>query len=121
MENKLKDCPVVVDLLPLYLERKISRESAMFVQSHLEVCDNCRKECQWMQANFVDEDRRNEAWNVTSEEWNAQREISEKRGAITHRRPFKIFSMAKHKLLLYGYLLLLTVVVVYCIADFIAW
>ncbi len=39
MTNEMKDCPIVVDLLPLYLEEKISRESAVFVQNHLETCD----------------------------------------------------------------------------------
>lgn len=100
MENKSIDCPIVVDLLPLYLEGKISKESAVFVQNHLETCDSCRKECGWMQTSLMNESERGEA---------------------TGRKPLKLFSVAKRKLFLYGYLLVLAIVVVYCIADFMAW
>ncbi len=56
MQNDGKDCPIVVDLLPLYLEQKASRESAEFVQQHLKVCDSCRKEMQWMQITLTEGD-----------------------------------------------------------------
>ncbi len=121
MENESMDCPIVVDLLPLYLEGKISRESAAFVQNHLEMCDSCRKECQWMQASFVDESEKGEKRGDLSEEWEEQIERPDKVRETAGRKSLKRFSIAKHKLLLYGYLILLTIVVVYCIADFIAW
>ncbi len=121
MTNEMKDCPIVVDLLPLYLEEKISRESAVFVQNHLETCDNCRKECLWMQTSFMNKPEKEKSWNGTSEVWKEQTAGSAKRRDVTGRKPSKLFSVAKQKLLLYGYLLLLTIVVVYCIANFIAW
>lgn len=121
MTSETKDCPVVVDLLPLYLEGKISRESAMFVQNHLEECDSCKKECRWMQASLRNESEKAELWDGTSEGWNEQKDGSAKRRDVTGGKPVKLFSVAKQKLLLYGYLLLLTIVVVYCIAEFFAW
>ena len=39
----MKDCGIVKDLLPLYAEDMASEESAAFVKSHLETCEDCRK------------------------------------------------------------------------------
>lgn len=39
----MKDCGIVKDLLPLYAEDMASEESAAFVKTHLETCEDCRK------------------------------------------------------------------------------
>lgn len=37
-------CNVIEDLLPLYVEDIISRESAVLIESHIAECENCRRE-----------------------------------------------------------------------------
>ncbi len=39
-----KECSVVRDLLPLYLENMVSEDTAIFVKEHLENCSNCAAE-----------------------------------------------------------------------------
>lgn len=46
----MKDCGIVKDLLPLYAEDMASEESAAFVKTHLETCEDCRKNYEEMKA-----------------------------------------------------------------------
>lgn len=46
----MKDCGIVKDLLPLYAEDMASEESAAFVRTHLEICEDCRKAYEEMKA-----------------------------------------------------------------------
>ena len=46
----MKDCGIVKDLLPLYAEDMASEESAAFVKTHLETCEDCRKAYEGMKA-----------------------------------------------------------------------
>lgn len=39
-----KDCSIVRDLLPLYLEAMVSEDTAAYVQAHLAVCPECAAE-----------------------------------------------------------------------------
>ena len=46
----MKDCGIVKDLLPLYAEDMASEETAAFVKTHLETCEDCRKAYEEMKA-----------------------------------------------------------------------
>ena len=39
-----KECSIVRDLLPLYLEKMLSEDTAVFVKEHLEKCPDCAAE-----------------------------------------------------------------------------
>ena len=38
------DCSIVQELLPLYKEDMVSKDTADFVRQHLDQCDECRAE-----------------------------------------------------------------------------
>ena len=38
------ECNIIRDLLPLYIERMVSADTAEFVEEHLKDCELCRKE-----------------------------------------------------------------------------
>ncbi len=42
----MKDCAIVKDLLPLYIEDMVSEETEGFINKHLNVCEDCRNELQ---------------------------------------------------------------------------
>ena len=48
-------CNVVKDLLPLYVDGCCSQESASLVSSHIEECEDCRKEFSLMTKSVVSE------------------------------------------------------------------
>lgn len=53
---KNRECSIIRDLLPLYVEEVISEETKQFVDEHLSDCDECKKELALMQTDiFVDE------------------------------------------------------------------
>ena len=60
-----RECPIVGDLLPLYLEHMVSAESAELVESHLRECEVCRAEYESL--------RRGEAVPCAAEEGNGLR------------------------------------------------
>lgn len=49
--NKL-DCPIVRDLLPLYVDQVVSPETAQAVEEHLADCPDCRREYESLQADL---------------------------------------------------------------------
>ena len=49
--NKL-DCPIVRDLLPLYIDQVVSPETAQAVEEHLEDCPDCRREYESLTAHL---------------------------------------------------------------------
>ena len=52
MINKNQECEIISDLLPLYLEGKISEESMGFIREHLENCEGCRKNLEYMEISY---------------------------------------------------------------------
>ncbi len=44
-----KDCSIVRDLLPLYLEDMVSEDTAAYIKEHLEKCQDCAAELEDMQ------------------------------------------------------------------------
>ena len=45
---KKMDCDIIRDLLPLYIDGVVSDATKNLVETHLEDCDACRKEAEWM-------------------------------------------------------------------------
>ena len=45
----MKNCAVILDLLPLYLDHMVSDETREFIEEHLNTCDTCRKYTQDLQ------------------------------------------------------------------------
>jgi len=45
-------CGIIKDLLPLYLDSVCSNESKAAIDEHLEVCNNCKTELQFMQQSL---------------------------------------------------------------------
>ena len=40
----MKECAIVKDLLPLYIEDMVSEETKLFINAHLKECEDCRNE-----------------------------------------------------------------------------
>ena len=49
----MKDCNIVKDLLPLYIEELCSKDSMEFVEKHLEDCAECRESYQYLKCSEV--------------------------------------------------------------------
>lgn len=43
-----KECNIIGDLLPLYTEKMVCKDTEDFVKEHLETCEECRKACEQM-------------------------------------------------------------------------
>lgn len=56
-----KECSIVRDLLPLYVEHMVSAETGEFVKAHLDDCEECRKEYEGMKQSQAQEERGKEA------------------------------------------------------------
>lgn len=50
-----KDCEIVNDLLPLYIDDVCSKSSSSFVERHLKKCKDCEKKFQKLSGNIVNE------------------------------------------------------------------
>lgn len=50
--NQYKDCDIVSDLLPIYIDGKAGEESRAFVQEHLKNCSSCQRIYTSMAAEF---------------------------------------------------------------------
>lgn len=50
MENKNPECDIVSDLMPFYLDKKVSSDSEQFIKRHLETCKECREMYQDVQS-----------------------------------------------------------------------
>lgn len=48
-----KNCNIVRDLLPLYIDDVLSIDSKNFVESHLESCSDCKKEYELMKEELI--------------------------------------------------------------------
>ena len=43
-----KECNIIKDILPLYVEDMVSADTSAFVEEHLEKCAECRAELEDM-------------------------------------------------------------------------
>lgn len=53
MKNTSKDCPLVCDLLPNYIENLTSPETSTFIENHLSTCTNCTQELKDLQGDIT--------------------------------------------------------------------
>lgn len=58
MENK-KDCKIIEDLLPTYIDNLLSEESKKFVENHLKTCTNCKNTYDKMTSDIHKEEIQN--------------------------------------------------------------
>ncbi len=58
MENK-KDCKIIIDLLPAYIDNLLSEESKNLVENHLKTCETCQKTYSEMTSEIQKEDIQN--------------------------------------------------------------
>ena len=49
----INKCNVIRDILPVYTEDMISRDTAEFVEEHLSSCENCKKAYEEMKTDIV--------------------------------------------------------------------
>lgn len=61
MSKIYNDCDIALELLPLYIEKKTSEESNLFVGKHLLECGECQQVYQLMVRDLGEE-----LWNVES-------------------------------------------------------
>lgn len=47
-----KECSIVQDLLPLYLENMVSESTKVFVEEHLESCSDCATELKYLKSGM---------------------------------------------------------------------
>ena len=50
--NKEKECILVTELLPLYLEEQIGIESKEYIEQHIAECMECRKKIEYMNLSY---------------------------------------------------------------------
>lgn len=98
MIDKKYECDIVSDLLPLYLEGRTREESNLFVRAHLEHCEQCRKNLEYMEISYE------EILNTAS--------IGKGTEKKKHIKPFR---KAKGTIFVCGYLLLLLLFWLYMI------
>lgn len=51
--NEKKDCKIIQDLLPNYIENLTTKETNQFIETHLETCKNCKKMAENMQKKLT--------------------------------------------------------------------
>lgn len=59
-----RDCKIVQDLLPNYIEKLTNEESNIFIQEHLKECKECKKNLENMQKDFSEDIKENEKSKV---------------------------------------------------------
>lgn len=47
-----KECEIIKDLLPNYIDKLTSRETNEFIEEHIKTCENCKKIYNSMKAEF---------------------------------------------------------------------
>ena len=119
MINKHNECDIVSDLLPLYVEHRTSEACNVFIREHLEQCEECRGELEFMEAayeEFLDEGRT--GGELSESGWPSEQGIVlPKRGQLPEQRKMRLKSKrrAKWKIFVGGYVLLLAGIWLYLI------
>lgn len=50
--NKKKECLLVTELLPLYLENQTGKDSNEYIEEHIKNCDECRRQMHYMTSSY---------------------------------------------------------------------
>ena len=82
MEIANKNCGMVQDLLPLYLDGVCSSESREFIENHLKDCDSCSRLARSLQGTSVEESLVRERIGVLERHAKKERTAAWKAGAI---------------------------------------
>lgn len=53
---KNRDCSIVRDLLPLYVDDIVSMDTKQFIEEHISECDDCKKELELSKRDITNED-----------------------------------------------------------------
>ena len=104
MITKNQECDIISDLLPLYLEHKTSEETGEFIREHLQECEACRKNLEFMDTSYEE---------LLVANGNAKQK--------KHTKKFKkskLFGKAKGKIFVCGYLFFLFCWWMYIIACY---
>ncbi len=96
MLSKKEECDIMTDLLPLYVDHLTQKDTNQWIREHLLECQQCRQTYELMKDSFTEVLREGEK-----------------------KKKVKLFRKVKIRLFLYGYVLLLTVIWLYCMLDFI--
>ena len=116
MINKNQECDIISDLLPLYLEQKTSEETGEFVREHLQECECCHKNLQFMDTSYE------ELLNAAMENKGGEKQSAQSLGQKNRRKTYKkshMFGKAKGRLFVGGYLFFLFCWWIYIIACYI--
>lgn len=97
MINKNEECDIMNDLLPLYVEQLTQKDTSKWIETHLAECETCRQTYEIMKDSFTE---------VLKEEKKVK------------KKKVKLFQKVRLRLFLYGYVLLLIAIWLYCILDF---
>ena len=68
------NCSVIRDLLPLYVDEIVSEDSKRLVSSHLQRCEQCKKEFEQMKGMlFVPIENKSTLFNQLNKRWNRKK------------------------------------------------
>ena len=68
------NCSVIRDLLPLYVDEIVSEDSKRLVSSHLQRCEQCKKEFEQMKGTlFVPIENKSTLFNQLNKRWNRKK------------------------------------------------
>ena len=96
--NKQYECGIILDLLPMFIEDMVSKQTEQVIQQHLSECEECRK---------------------TYEEMNIELDISIDKKKNKPSKKHKYRKKSRVRFFIYAYLLLLLSVVAFCLIDII--
>lgn len=60
----MKDCKIVQDLLPNYIENLTSEETNLFIEKHLKECEDCKKKYESMKEDYKIENEKRDGREV---------------------------------------------------------
>ncbi len=117
MINKNQECDIISDLLPLYMEQRTGKESNEFVRIHVEQCEECRKNLQFMEASYEEllqqENKPNQSSDLEkNQSMCTSKDVKKKCG---HRKKRPMFKRAKGTIFVLGYLFFLLCIWLYMI------
>lgn len=61
----MNHCPIILDLLPLYIEDIVSPETADYIQNHLMICPHCKKTWEQMDHPTRKASPSNQKWKAS--------------------------------------------------------
>lgn len=119
MKNRKLECEIVQDLLPLYLDKKTSEETNLFVEEHLAECECCGQLCEMMNSSFGEELRETQKQEAQKEEHLAG-EVQQKKLVLGQKKKTRVRRWRRKmglRGIIYAYVLLMIVLWLYFVLD----